>query len=203
MEEPPKHEHINTPNSSTKWLSHSFDIYQSGAPAYTSPREKMSLLEDAIAELAALEGGKEAWAGVLEQFEAEHGRALGDEDAARSQFLNENPGSESYVNSEKFVTDQFLSDTHWLAYRLAETITENRDPRTAEFLEQYRAEHGSFEDAFYKEHDFMQFKELLDALPEHLRDVVRMMKDENERLTALTEELYAKNHELHEKLKRC
>lgn len=203
MEESPKQEHINTPKGHSKWLSHSFDMYQSGAPAYTSPNQKMRLLEDAITELTALEGGEEARAEMQEQFEAAHGRAFGDVEAARAQFLEENPGSENYVNSEKFETDQILSDTHWLTFRLAETITENHDPRTPEFLEQHYAEHRSFQDAFYNEHELMQFQEVLDALPEHLKAAVTMLKEERDWLATSNLDLYAKNSQLQEKLKRC
>ena len=203
MEREPGKEHITTPHSPTKWLSHSFDIYQSGAPAYTKPQQKINLLEDAIAELTNLDGGKEAWKDVLEQFESEHGRALGDEDAARSLFLKENPGSERYVNSDSFSTDQILSDKHWLAYRLAETITETRDPRTPEYLEQYYVAHRPFEDAFYEEHEFIQFQTLLDTIPEDLKEVVRTLKDENERLATLTEQLYEKNRQLKKDLEHC
>lgn len=32
------------------------------------------------------------------------------------------------------MTDQNVSDKHWLAYRLTETITQTHDPRTPDYL---------------------------------------------------------------------
>lgn len=77
MDDIPKHEANNRPTNPTKWLLHSFDIYQSGAPADINVYEQVFLLEDAIAELSALPGGKEAWDSVLQQFQVEHGRNIG------------------------------------------------------------------------------------------------------------------------------
>ena len=203
MEEIPKHEANNRPTNPTKWLSHSFDIYQSGAPADINVYEQVFLLDDAIAELAELPGGREAWDLVLQQFEVEHGRKIGDKDAARFQFLQENPKAERYAHSTKFTTDQDVSDKHWLAYRLAETITQTHDPRTPDYLEQYFADHRPEENAFYRQHDIEQVEDYLNIVPEHLREAVLMLTEENRQLTEQNEELRNEIRKLRKRLKDC
>ena len=187
--------------SGSKWLSHSFDIYQSGLPAFTKPEQKIALIQDAIHELSELEGGKDAFDQAQQEFEAEHGRKSGDVDAARRDYLERNPNMGDYANSAEFVNDRNQSDMHWLAFRMSRIITQTHNPRTPNYLDEYHAEHGAIQDAYYREHDFIQYQELLDALPEHLRDALRNMKAEMDRLTRDNEELLDENARLRDELR--
>lgn len=200
MEEIPRKE--NTPVSfGSKYLSHSFDIYQSGVAR--GPHQRIALLDDALYELGELEGGQEAWTAAQKQFEAERGRAVGDIEEARRGFLERNPAMAEYAASQQFVDDKTIDEKHWLAHHIAGIITKTHNPRTLEYLEAYHKEHRGYEEAFDRQQAFTEFQEILDALPEHLKGPMRNFKDEYDRLATLTEELEGENETLRNKLRDC
>ncbi|MBF05233.1 hypothetical protein CL644_00805 [bacterium] len=134
---------------SSKWLSHSLDIYMSGLPHDANVDEITDLIQKSIFELGELEGGSAAYDQSYADFQKEFGREVGDTDAALVTFKKKFPEAVDIDWSWEESLEQEKKDKEWIVFRMAEILKETNDPRDEAYLKKYYDDHKKVIGDFY------------------------------------------------------